>query len=258
MVFEFDGKKYSEASAHQKEWGSRLIEELDLRGNERILDLGCGDGELTASLARLVPSGKVVGIDASSGMVDEALKKQAGNLHFFLMDINQINFTGEFDLIFSNATLHWVLDHKRLLFNLKRALRVNGVLRLNFGGDGNCANFMRVINEAMRHGKYAQYFDGFVWPWYMPSVEEYRSLMEQASFQEVHVWDENADRFFPDSKALVKWIDQPSIVPFLASVGEEDSTGFREFVISRMLEETTQADGRCFETFRRINVFARK
>lgn len=71
---EFDGEKYRSASKHQKEWGSRIISELKLDGDEHILDLGCGDGVLTEQLANLVPNGLVVGIDASQGMIDTAKK----------------------------------------------------------------------------------------------------------------------------------------------------------------------------------------
>jgi trans-aconitate 2-methyltransferase len=72
MTHEFDGKKYEKASAHQREWGAKLITELELQGSERILDLGCGDGTLTAQIAGLLSKGEVVGIDASKGMIDAA------------------------------------------------------------------------------------------------------------------------------------------------------------------------------------------
>lgn len=71
MAHEFDGKKYAEASAHQKEWGMKLIQELSISGSERILDLGCGDGALTSQLAALT-QGTVIGIDASQGMIETA------------------------------------------------------------------------------------------------------------------------------------------------------------------------------------------
>jgi len=111
MPHEFDGKKYEKASTHQKEWGMKLIAELGLRGTERVLDLGCGDGALTAQIAAHLPRGKALGIDASEGMIDVARQKQTGNLHFVLMDINELSFVEEFDVVFSNATLHWVQDH---------------------------------------------------------------------------------------------------------------------------------------------------
>ena len=131
MAHEFDGKKYADASAHQKEWGARLIAELVLQGPKRVLDLGCGDGALTAQIAALLPQGEVIGIDSSQSMLDVANQKQAENLRFLLMNINQLNFVDEFDVIFSNATLHWVKDHQRLLANVRRALRTDGVLRFN-------------------------------------------------------------------------------------------------------------------------------
>jgi trans-aconitate 2-methyltransferase len=72
------------------------------------------------------------------------------------------------------------------------------------------------------------------------------------------VWGENADRYFPDIGSMVKWVDQPSLVPFLEYVPQSDKQGFRNYVVEKMIETTLQKDGRCFETFRRINVLARK
>jgi trans-aconitate methyltransferase len=77
-------------------------------------------------------------------------------------------------------------------------------------------------------------------------------------FSDGRVWGENADRLFPDEDAMVKWIDQPSLVPFLLHVEESARQSFRSFVVELMIRRTRQADGRCFETFRRINLFARK
>jgi trans-aconitate methyltransferase len=130
--------------------------------------------------------------------------------------------------------------------------------KYQFGGDGNCAHFIRVIREAMALDPYAPYFRDFDWPWYMPAVDEYRSLVQEFPFPEAAVWGENADRYFPDAEAMTRWIDQPSIVPFLQCVAEADKPSFRGWVIQRMIEETQQEDGRCFETFRRINLLARK
>jgi len=258
MTHEFDGMKYEKASAHQREWGTKLIAELGLRGTESVLDLGCGDGTLTAQLADLVPQGEVVGIDASQGMIDAARPKERGSLRFFLLDINNLNFTARFDIVFSNATLHWVKDHRRLLQNVRRALRDGGRLRFNFAADGNCATFITVIRETIAREEYRACFSEFEWPWYMPPRDEYQTLAEASGLQDVHVWDENADRYFPDEDAMVRWIDQPSIVPFLALVADRQKQSFRDCVVHRMIAEARQADGGCFETFRRINVSARK
>ena len=256
--FEFDGEKYRKASAHQKEWGEKLIFVLDLKGNESILDLGCGDGITTEKLAELVPNGKVLGIDASNGMIESAKKLEKGNLKFCILNINDIDYRNKFDLIISNATLHWVKDHKTLLKNCHQALKANGRVRFNFAGDGNCQNFFKVVKEAMNDIRYRKYFEKFVWPWYMPTLSEYKNVIKGTNFIGVNIWEENADRYFPDSDAMIKWIDHPSIVPFLNHISEEDKWSFRDFVVDRMVTATKQKDGRCFETFRRINLSAKK
>ena len=258
MSHEFDGKKYEKASAHQKEWGSAVIAELCLTGHERILDLGCGDGVLTSQIADLLPHGEVVGIDASQGMIDVAREKERENLIFIQQDIDCLDFEEEFDLIFSNAALHWIKDHNRLLRNVRRALRDDGIIRFNFAGDGNCSHFFKVIRETMKLDRFSAYFHDFEWPWYMPSSTEYESTVEQSGLHNVKIWCENADRYFSDIKTMVNWVDQPSLVPFLSMVADKDKANFRDFVVRRMMEETKQEDGRCFETFRRINVVAER
>jgi trans-aconitate methyltransferase len=259
MPFEFDAEKYKRASAHQKEWGTKLIAELDLAGDEKILDLGCGDGDITAQLAELVPDGLVTGIDASQSMIGSAGKAhKAQNLRFDLMDINEIDFENEFDVVISNAALHWIKDHKKLLSSVCKTLKADGIVRFNFAADGNCSAFFNVIRKIMAEKKYAGYFNHFDWPWYMPTIEEYEKLLEKSNFREAKVWGENADRLFPDKDAMAGWIDQPNLVPFLKYIDGQEKNAFRDMVVKRMVEETIQDDGRCFETFRRINVFAKK
>jgi trans-aconitate methyltransferase len=257
-AFEFDGKKYKQASTHQKEWGNKMIAGFKLNGNERILDLGCGDGILTQQLSQLVPEGYVLGIDSSKGMIETAKELESANLSFRLLSINDIDFKDEFDLIFSNATLHWIIDHRNLLNRTYKALRKQGIIRFNFAGDGNCSAFFSVIKLVMAHSEYKDYFRTFEWPWYMPRLVDYRLLIDSCDFLETNVWGENADRYFQTKDEMIKWIDQPSLVPFIKLVDESKRPGFREKVISEMLKLSEQDDGRCFETFRRINVYAKK
>jgi trans-aconitate methyltransferase len=236
----------------------KLIAELDLRGDERVLDLGCGDGTLSLRIAESVPDGRVLGIDASKGMIDAALPKASRNLDFRLLDIDDLDFTDEFDIIFSNATLHWVKDHRRLLQNVHQALRTGGRVRFDFAGDGKCRNFFSVVREAMALDACMEDFADFEWPWYMPSVADYAVLAEGSSLRNVRVWGGNADRYFPDSDAMIRWIDQPSLVPLLTRLSEKRRGTFRDYVVERMIERTLQTDGTCFETFRRINLAAEK
>jgi trans-aconitate 2-methyltransferase len=258
MPHEFNGEAYKKASDHQKEWGNKIIDEFTLKGNECILDLGCGDGVLTAQLAELVPNGFVLGIDSSQGMIEVAQKLRRPNLEFKLQDIDSFNYNETFDLIFSNATLHWIKNHSRLLEYTFRGLRKNGKARFNFAADGNCFHFFKVVKEAIVMPQFVQYFKSFSWPWYMPTIAEYERLTGQSQFIDAKVWGEVADRIFPDKEAMIKWVDQPSIVPFLEHIPIEDSSSFRNHVVQKMIDATLQADGKCFETFRRINFSGRK
>ncbi len=231
MSYEFDGVKYANASAHQNEWGRALIEDMNLTGNERILDLGCGDGSLTAQLAKAVPDGSVLGIDASQGMIAATDRHELANLDFALLDINEMDFVGEFDVVFSNATLHWVKNHPQMLHKTNKALKPGGLARFNFAAKGNCAALFEALDEVMGLQRFAEPFADFVWPWYMPAGEEYRRLVMRLGFRTVKVWEENADRHFPDTEAMIRWIDQPSLVPFLPALGPADGRDFRDAVV---------------------------
>jgi trans-aconitate methyltransferase len=172
--------------------------------------------------------------------------------------LNRIDFEPEFDLVFSNATLHWIKDHRKLLANVFKSLEDRGAARFQFAADGNCSNLIRIVRGVMSEREYAAYFKGFDWPWYMPTVREYRALLDEVTFTDKKVWSQDADTYFGSIEAMAKWIDQPSLVPFLDCVAEKDKQHFRDTVVERMIKETLQDNSTCFETFRRINVLARK
>ena len=116
-------------------------------------------------------------------------------------------------MVFSNATLHWIKDHRRLLANVSRALRPGGRIRFNFAGEGNCSHFNKVVKAVYPAPRFARYFADFEWPWYMPGLEEYQRLVHEFGFQDARVRLENADRFFRNADEMTAWIEQPSLVP---------------------------------------------
>lgn len=256
MPYEFDGRKYEQASLPQKEMGYRIITALPLRGNEHILDLGCGDGALSARLAKMVPQGRVIGIDASEGMLKVAQTYAGGNLKFFRMDVNAMTFEKEFDLVFSNAALHWIKDHHDLLDRIYRALRPGGGARLNFAAAGNCEIFFQTIKTAMTQIDFADYFRNFSWPWLTPSPEQYQRIVAVTAFRNARITIMKQDYYFPNGDKLVAWIDTSGLTPFLTVLPENLRSLFRDYVITRMLAETKQSDGRFLIPFRRLNVEA--
>ncbi|MDO5602831.1 MAG: methyltransferase type 11, partial [Oscillospiraceae bacterium] len=142
--------------------------------------------------------------------------------------------------------------------NVFRALKENGVLLWDFAGNGNCSNFFEVVREKIQSKKYKQYFSDFEWPWYMPAKDDYEKIVAASGCCRYSIAEVNRDRFFSNADEMIKWIDQPSIVPFVSMIPEEMKMEFRDDVIQAMLARTLQPDGTCFETFRRIRVKASK
>lgn len=115
-TYNWNAKDYERNSLAQQKWARELIEKLDLTGSEDVLDLGCGDGNVTAEIAELLSNGSVVGVDNSESMIDLATKNHLSNLYqnlsFKVMDASSISFDRRFDVVFSNAALHWIKNHK--------------------------------------------------------------------------------------------------------------------------------------------------
>ncbi|HSY18998.1 MAG TPA: class I SAM-dependent methyltransferase [Candidatus Acidoferrales bacterium] len=129
---QWNAADYAANSTVQQSWARELIARLKLRGNEHVLDVGCGDGKVTAEIARAVPHGTVTGIDASAEMLKFAKKMfpaaKVPNLKFKASDARKIEFKEKFDVVFSNAALHWVDDHEAFLRGVSAALKPGGRL----------------------------------------------------------------------------------------------------------------------------------
>ena len=143
---------YADNSSAQAKWGREIISRLKLRGDETVLDIGCGDGKLTAALARQLPRGSVLGIDNSPEMVRYAAKSfpaaKFPNLSFKVCDARRLAFADKFDLVVSFSTLHWVKDHMPILRGIRRGLKSGGKALLQFGGKGNAADILAVTAKS--------------------------------------------------------------------------------------------------------------
>ncbi|PMR75364.1 class I SAM-dependent methyltransferase [Billgrantia endophytica] len=144
------------------------------RPGERILDLGCGDGTLTTELAK--SGATLVGVDASTDMVDAARTR---GLDARVADAHHLPFDHEFDAVFSNAALHWMFNHEAVVASIHRALKPGGRFVAEFGGHGNVAAICTAMLAALR----ARGISGKArFPWFFPTVEEYRECLESAGF----------------------------------------------------------------------------
>ncbi len=134
-----------------------------------MLDIGCGDGKITAELARCLPKGRAVGVDSSEKMIDLAKtafpQKDYPNLSFQVMDARKLTFKSEFDVVFSNAALHWIVDQKTVLAGVQRSLKPGGRLLFQMAGKGNAKDILSLINELMTVEPWKKFFQGMTFPY---------------------------------------------------------------------------------------------
>jgi trans-aconitate 2-methyltransferase len=185
---EWNATDYHRISQPQVSWGKKVLARIRLRGDEMIMDAGCGTGRLTAELLQSLPRGRVVGVDLSQKMLAGArdyLTPFGGTILLVAADLQDLPFERIFDGIFSTAAFHWVLDHDRLFRSLFRALRPGGWLLAQCGGGPNLASLRKRANELAASAKYARYFAGFREPWTFNDAETAATILRRAGFAEV-------------------------------------------------------------------------
>ena len=181
-MHKWDPADYQMSSSAQYNWAMALIERLNLTGDERILDIGCGDGRITAHLACIVPRGRVLGIDLSSDMIGFAAKEHSCNsrLSFQVGDASHLGFKEEFDLVVSFACLHWIEDQLPVLRGVRQGLVPGGRFLMQCGGRGNAAKILDITGEIIAEPAWSRYFSGFSFPYHFYGPEEYEPWLMKA------------------------------------------------------------------------------
>jgi trans-aconitate 2-methyltransferase len=207
---EWNAAAYHSLSGPQTSWGRKVLSRLKLRGDELLMDAGCGTGRLTAELLHALPRGRVLAVDISQNMLATArdhLKPQfAARIQFVAADLQYLPFMHVFDGIFSTAAFHWVPDHRRLFQSLFLALRPGGWLQAQCGGGPNLARLRERMDELMASPKYAQFFTRFRDPWVYNDAETAASLLRQAGFVDVEASVEPALTVFEDREKYAEFV----------------------------------------------------
>jgi trans-aconitate 2-methyltransferase len=189
MSRDWDAAAYHRVSGPQVEWAAALLDRLDLRGDETVLDAGCGSGRVTAMLLERLPYGHVVAVDQAPSMVEharEALPRDRATV--FRAELTELALDEPVDAVFSNAVFHWIADHDRLFARLHAALRPGGRMVAQCGGEGNVARFHRAAREAAAEEPFARHLGGWEGPWNFAGAEATAGRLERAGFDEVETW----------------------------------------------------------------------
>lgn len=201
---------YAKNSGAQWKWARELRQNLNLQGDESVLDVGCGDGKITADFSAALPKGQVVGLDSSPEMIAYATRTYAvtqyPNLAFACVDACSLDFDREFDLCFSNATLHWVDNHQEFLNGASRALRSGGRLVISCGGQGNASDILQVFSELVSSEPWKSYFDAFHNPYFFYGDRDYELWLEKAGFNVERLELVPKDMTHLGKEGLAAWI----------------------------------------------------
>jgi trans-aconitate 2-methyltransferase len=186
---EWNAAEYHRLSEPQFQWGQRVLSKLRLRGNECLLDAGCGSGRLTRLLLESVPRGRVVGVDLSRNMLRHAQQELradfGGQVGLVNADLSGLPFCGCFDGIFSTASFHWVKDHDVLFRNLFAALRSGGWLHAQCGGGPNLRRLRERVSELASGAEFSKWLGKFSEPWFFADAEGTAERLRDAGFRDV-------------------------------------------------------------------------
>jgi trans-aconitate 2-methyltransferase len=243
LTLEWDAAEYEAVSAPQTSWGANLLEVFlerrGLRGDEVVIDAGCGTGRVTELLLRHLPNGRVLAVDASENMVKAARSRFAGDPRVRVehQDLLLLELDRPVDMIFSTATFHWIKDHERLFDRLSRTLKPGGRLVAQCGGRGNIARTLAAIERVMGEDRFGEFFTDWRETWYFADPETAKTRLEAAGFEEVETWLHEELTQFGSVDELARFLKTVVLRPHLAVMPEAERDPFAATVAARLAEE---------------------
>ena len=248
----WDPNQYHKFQAERAAPFFDLLALVEPRPNLKVVDLGCGTGELTRNLAQALPDSDVTGVDNSPQMLDKAASSSGPNLHFEQGEQSQLK--GEWDLIFSNAALHWSENHAELIPYLYRRLAAGGQIAVQVPSNHNHISH-QIYRETASEEPFKSGLKGF--QRYAPvlSIDEYARLFFDCGAEDILVFEKIYAHVLEDSDAVVEWVSGTALVPYFERLGEHKA-GFVDTIRGKMRAALPESP--VFYPFRRTLFSARK
>ena len=242
---EWNAVSYDKVADPQARWGAEVLERLPLDGDEAVLDAGCGTGRVTELLLARLPRGRVVALDASASMLEQArgrLARFGDQVSFVQADLGQpLPISEPVDAVLSTATFHWVPDHDALFANLASVLRPGGWLVAQCGGFGNVATLLRVATEI---------HPGFHRVHNFQTAEATRARLARSGFDQVETWLSDAPTRFDTPDQFEAFLETVCLRTFIDELPAEGREPFVKAVAARMPDLTLD--------YVRLNITARR
>lgn len=252
--------EYYQNSSSQKNAAADLMKYVKINENEKILDVGCGDGKITAEIAASIPNGQVIGVDISPAMIDFARgafpQTTHPNLQFILKDAQNLDFDPSFDTLFSFTTLQWIQNHQAFLEGAHKSLKSHGTLAITMPM-GLPSTLEQAVNELISSSEWSSYFDEFSTGWNFIDDIHYGKLLESNHFSPVRLTVVPQRDIFPSREIFEKFISQ--WFPYLRPLPQNLKPLFMSQVVDRFLElESAFPNGEVHFKIRRLEVVATK
>jgi trans-aconitate 2-methyltransferase len=226
---EWDAPTYDRVANPQTGWGAAVLDRLPLAGDERVLDAGCGSGRVTEMLLERLPRGRVVAVDASGAMLEEArrrLARHADHVEFVQADLARpLPVEPQVDAVLSTATFHWVLDHDALFRNLAAVIRPGGRLVAQCGGAGNIASLKAVL---------AGVGDGWPGEYRFATPDETSERLDAAGFVDIETWLTEEPTPFEPGEPFEAFLETVCLRQHLERLPAGERAAFVKTVASRM------------------------
>ena len=248
---------YDRVSSPQLSWGMKVLPRLSFTGAETVVDAGCGSGRLTIELLRRLPHGRVIAIDQSPAMLDEAARlthEEFGDRVTFLRaDLQDLDLAEPVDVIFSAATFHWIPDHPRLFRALFRCLRPGGRLVAQCGGGPNIALVRQRAAALLDSPAFRAAASGWHDPWHFAYPEEAARDLAAAGFVEIETSLEHAPVVFPDLPAYREFVATAVLPAHLGALPDDET---RERFLTEMTTRAAADDPPFSLDYWRLNLSA--
>jgi len=253
---------YAANSVVQQTWARELIAKLNLHGDEHVLDVGCGDGKVTAEIARILPRGSATGMDASPQMIEFARENFPAtafpNLRFRVMDAQKIKFDRQFDLVFSNAALHWADDHQAILRGAASVLKTGGRLMISCGGKGNADDVFTALRPEMRLKHWREFFKKMPTPYFFYAPADYEKWLPKFGFKITVLKLAPKDATYAGAEGFAAWL-RTTWIPYVQRVPEKLREEFIAAVTRRYVaRHPPDAEGKVHVKMARLEIDAIK
>ena len=239
----WDGEEHHQHSSSQKDAASDLLKHIQLKGAQSILDIGCGDGKITASISTKLPDGKVLGADISPSMTEFAKKafpkKTHKNLDFKLIAAEELDFDCQFDFVLSFTALQWVKDHQLIVKNVWKSLKPQGIFAVTMPM-GLPLELKYAVDETVLEKKWTHYFNDFHTGWNFVQDSSYRDLLISEGFKVQKIQVVKQEDIFPSLVAFKGFISQwfPYLRPIPTHLKDEFmNTVLTKYIVLEPLDE---------------------